>query len=183
MSVSVFRRVLAAFSILSLAVFASGAGAASSLKSMTASITAPNFSAISLTAACGEGYADRCPSSDCQCLQFTGTVSGNVIGKGTVTVDMTDDLGGNVSTTSFGTCTPIYVDVQLTGSKDTEGWNATGVRCHPLGSSATGAVYLGMGIASSTLNMVGFGDLTGTINPSSNELKLTLKGNIAPAAE
>jgi len=65
----------------------------------------------------GMGLADFCPVGPCFCFTSTGTASGSV-GHGTVTVYETTDDGQAIGVDSD--CLTAYLDIEITGSKDTE---------------------------------------------------------------
>ncbi len=74
----------------------------------------------------GIGLADFCPVGPCECLTLTGTASGTV-GHGAVTVYETIDFGQAIGVD--GDCTTAYLDIEITGSKDTESIGGNGGDC------------------------------------------------------
>jgi hypothetical protein len=85
-----------------------------------------NYTNAACTA--GEGWADVCPSGDCQCYTYTGTASGTA-GTGTVTFSETYDFGDAWVDVYEEGCAPAYGDIEIKGSKDTESIAFNGGDC------------------------------------------------------
>lgn len=106
--------------------------------------------------ACNIGYSSFCPSGVCECDEFSGTISGTPIGKGSVVVAATIDLGA--ATSSGNTCVPVFLVLQLATPKASQTINAVGAACNSEGGFAlTG----GFGVA---FGGSGSGTATGTLS-------------------
>jgi len=66
----------------------------------------------SSSAACSSNPADydsKCPSGNCSCTQFAGSVNGKLVGKGISATNITFDNGDRVAeANSTNGCTPIF---------------------------------------------------------------------------
>jgi hypothetical protein len=113
--------------------------------------------------ACDFGYSSYCPSGDCVCDIFVGTISGNPIGKGQAKLWITVDNGAALS--SSPTCFPVFGVLTVVTSRDTEIINATGSACNPA-KGDTDALSGGFGISQSAAGARAWGTLTGTVNLS-----------------
>lgn len=93
----------------------------------------------------GEGWANICPSGDCDCFKYTGTASG-AAGKGTVTFYETFDDGDSWTGKYDAICSPAYGDIEIVGSKDTESIAFDGADCSSAfftrGALLVGGCYL-----------------------------------------
>ncbi len=77
----------------------------------------------------GEGWADYCPSGDCSCFTYTGSVKGTD-GSGPVTIYETfDNAGALFGLGDNNACTPALADIEISGSKHTESFAFTGADC------------------------------------------------------
>jgi hypothetical protein len=113
--------------------------------------------------ACDVGYSSFCPSGNCVCDIFVGTISGNPIGKGPAELWATVDDGAALS--GGLTCFPIFGTLAISTSRDTEVINATGSACN----DAKGTVDTlsgGFGISQSAVGASAWGSLTGSFNLS-----------------
>jgi hypothetical protein len=113
-----------------------------------------------------------CPSGDCTCLVYDGTVSGSV-GKGTAEVDATEDNG--LATTPG--CTPFFAEVFLSASKDSDQEiDGVGALCPLSATSANSKLSGGFNITSSDIGATGWGLFTATLTGATNRLVLHYKG-------
>jgi hypothetical protein len=77
----------------------------------------------------GEGWADYCPSGDCSCFTYTGSVKGTD-GSGEVTIYETfDNLGSLFGIGNSNACTPAIGDIEISGSKNVESFAFSGADC------------------------------------------------------
>jgi hypothetical protein len=137
-------------------------------------------------------YSTICPSGNCACYNITnGTITGNLLGKGTATLALNVDLGFPASppvpsTNGSNTCVPLLGTVTAStttgrgknGSGVTTVFNVAGALCQPLTRRGSGSLDGGYGIASqtgSTTALTGYGTAVGTIDPKGT-LILKMKG-------
>ena len=120
----------------------------------------------------GDGLADYCPTGDCTCYTYTGTVSGSA-GNGSVTFYETFDNGGELDELNSG-CAPAYGDIEINAKKDVESIAFNGADC---GSAFTIPLLNGgCQIASSNIyTLGGLGECVGTYSQLFNT-KFTIKG-------
>lgn len=91
----------------------------------------------------GEGWADYCPSGECDCYTYSGTASGTA-GKGPVMFYQTYDWGSEVDT--YNTyCGSAYGEIDIAGSKDTEAIVFTGGDCGTIAPPSFAAPFLNGG--------------------------------------
>jgi hypothetical protein len=126
----------------------------------------------------GDTYDTFCPSGQCRCEQYEGTVSGNRVGAGSdVSLHLTIDQGDHTSSPG---CSPVFGELTFTGSKDAETIHLNGSLCEPFGSqSSPKAKQLlrgGFGVASSSHGVAAFGTLSGTFEFNAIGYKLKLSG-------
>ncbi|MGA2409119.1 MAG: hypothetical protein ABSG46_01865 [Candidatus Binataceae bacterium] len=112
---------------------------------------------------CDVGYSSFCPSGNCVCDIFVGTISGNPVGKGTAELWATVDNGAAVS--SGLTCFPVFGALGISTSRDTEVINATGSACNNAGGTVD-TLSGGFGISQSAVGANAWGSLTGTFDLS-----------------
>ena len=113
--------------------------------------------------ACDVGYSSLCPSGDCVCDIFTGSISGSPIGKGQAQLWITIDNGAALSTGP--TCFPLFGVLGIATPRDTETINVTGSACNPA-KGATDTLSGGFGINQSAAGGRAWGTVTGTVNLS-----------------
>jgi hypothetical protein len=111
--------------------------------------------------ACEVGYSSFCPSGTCICDIFTGTISGNPIGKGTAELWLTIDEGAALSGGS--TCLPLFGSFAITTSRDSEVIDTVGSACNIAGGTAD-TLSGGFGISQSAVGAKAWGNLTGTFD-------------------
>jgi len=75
----------------------------------------------------GEGNADACLSGDCTCYSAAGFAKGTT-GKGDVELFETFDNGGEFIEFASA-CGPVYGDIEISGTKDTESISFVGSDC------------------------------------------------------
>lgn len=121
--------------------------------------------------ACNVGYSTYCPSGNCYCDEFTGTISGNPIGKGTVILDATVDQGAALSNSP--TCYPVFLILQV-NARDTEIINGVGSACNTNGQ--IDALSGGFGIIQSAVGAAGWGTVKGTFNLSTGAAVVKYSG-------
>ena len=121
--------------------------------------------------ACNVGYSTYCPSGNCYCDEFTGTISGNPIGKGTVILDATVDQGAALS--SGPTCYPVFLILQI-NARDTEVIDGVGSACNTNGQ--IDALSGGFGIIQSAVGAAGWGTVKGTFNLSTGAAVVRYSG-------
>ena len=144
---------------------------------------------LSTTSACtGEGYASRCPTASCTCVEVLSAVVGRVTGQpaidGTGTADLFLTFDDGLATASAaGDCTPFFGIASLTttrnGKASSETLNLNGVNCSPI-TTAHSPILGGFGIAASPVPVnggKGYGKVSGFLDPSGS-LSLTLHGLI-----
>jgi hypothetical protein len=120
--------------------------------------------------ACDE--SSICPSGDCTCLVYDGSVSGSV-GKGTAEVDATEDNG----LATIPGCTPLFSEVFLSASKDSDQEiDGVGAVCPSSATSANSQLSGGFNIASSDVGATGWGLYTATLTGATNRLVVHYKG-------
>lgn len=112
--------------------------------------------------ACNDGYSALCPSGDCICDVFVGTISGNPIGKGTAELEATIDIGAALS--SGPTCVPIFGVLGISTTKDTEIINVTGSDCS--GGGNVDSLSGGFGIDQSLVGGAAWGKVSGSVDLS-----------------
>jgi len=113
--------------------------------------------------ACDVGYSSFCPSGDCVCDIFIGSISGNPIGKGPAELWITIDNGAALS--SGPTCFPVFGALSISTSRDTEIINGVGSACNTAKGN-TDTLSGGFGISESAAGASAWGSLTGTVNLS-----------------
>jgi hypothetical protein len=201
MRISVFRAGIffAAVIVLTLAGRQAWAQATRVGRTTTARIratlpTTPTLGICSTTAVSVVDYSTICPSgTGCSCYNIAdGTVTGNMVGKGTATMLLNADLASPASTTTStngsDTCVPI-LGLITTSTTSGRGKNATGVTttfnvigglCQPLTNRGNGTLDGGFGVSSSsrTPALSGYGTVLGTVDSKGN-LVLTLKGPVS----
>ncbi len=185
------RKSLFAFTILAaLSIF----GASASAQDATPDVAAARVRRISgsivgratiVSGACTKGFSAQCPSGHtCGCLSVMGAkFSSGVIGHGSASIFATTD-----NTAAFGqltitdACAPTYVEIDVSASKDTPTFDATGALCfEPNGE----AVFNGaMGLAFSNLfTDSGAAAFASTLEPTSAlpgttyRFRMTFKGS------
>lgn len=131
-------------------------------------------------APCTSGYATHCPSGDCQCYQFIGSVNGNQAGKGTASIQLTVD---NANTNRTGTpgCRPVYASASLSGKGDvSQTLGMLGALCDGKNANSSEALNGGYGIDGSGAGLEGAGTFSGSVSPG-GKLQLKLSGFIEPS--
>jgi hypothetical protein len=113
--------------------------------------------------ACDVGYSSLCPSGDCVCDIFKGSISGTPIGRGQAQLWITVDNGAELS--SGPTCFPLFGVLGIATPRDTETINVTGSACNPA-KGATDTLSGGFGINQSAAGGRAWGTVTGTVNLS-----------------
>jgi hypothetical protein len=113
--------------------------------------------------ACDVGYSSLCPSGDCVCDIFKGSISGTPIGRGQAQLWITVDNGAELS--SGPTCFPLFGVLGIATPRDTETINVTGSACNPA-NGATDTLSGGFGINQSAAGGRAWGTVTGTVNLS-----------------
>jgi hypothetical protein len=171
------RSFLVLAAILGLTLGA-GAARAGSFKVSVSGELVNSFNATTCGDAVGDAYDDFCPSGACRCEVYEGHASGNRIGKASdVALHLTIDQG---SSTSSPGCSPVFGELQLSGSKDQETINLNGSFCEPLGnaSKANAKQQLrgGFGVATSSGNVNAFGTVSGSFDFNAIGYKLKLSG-------
>lgn len=116
-------------------------------------------------------YDHFCPSGNCSCLEYSGTIRGGLIGRGTVNVSLTLD---DDAVTATPGCQPFFAEVSYSTTRDTGTVNATGTICKSISRKPLDPVTGGVGLKDSGVGAVGWGTLGGTRNSSSNALSLKL---------
>jgi len=131
----------------------------------------------STTSACTVGYATNCPSGNCSCQVYTGSVSGAAVGKGAATLSITLDNGNAVPPSpTGGFCVPIYGDLVVNGSKDIEDDSLFGSFCDQAKQNLLQPIMGGYGINSSNARQAGHnGTFTGNYIHQKAEIKITLR--------
>jgi hypothetical protein len=130
----------------------------------------------------GTGFVAICPSGDCQCLKVTdGTLTSVSLGRGTATLNLTEDKG-NKTSTAENNCLPFFGTAVLTGTNfkkvsKTGNVNVVGADCTAFTTNGPESLTGGFGVAvpSPSPAVNGWGVLTGTIN-SKGVLRLTMRG-------
>jgi hypothetical protein len=123
------------------------------------------------TGPCIEGYAMKCPSNSCSCLQFAGVVVGNLGGRGGAEVHITLD-NGEATSAPLG-CVPIFGETDLITETPLT-LNAAGVLCGALQSAGRESVSGGYGILATQNGPTGTGTISGTVSGNGRlHLKLT----------
>ena len=162
--------------IIVLPVTARAAGSAYNLTVAGALLN--TFSPTTCGAKLGDTYDTFCPSGSCSCSQYDdpdkSKFGGNMVGgrskggdPGTVhfTRDGGKDGTGNSGHTGLG-CNPVFGEVQVPGTKDSETIYFNGSICTPQGNSSAknAAEKMGGGwsIHSSTHGIKAFGTFTGS---------------------
>ncbi len=134
-------------------------------------------------AACNDGsYAAQCASGTCGCIIYDSCKNaGGTIGTGSEgTLEIGFDFGNGPTLGFAPDCYPIFGVYKASGKKDpsSEETDVDGVACDPL-SGAVVSINGGWQLISwnltSIVNGAG-GTLTGTLNLSTSEIKLNLKG-------
>ncbi len=127
---------------------------------------------------CDVGYSQFCPSGNCQCQEFTGTIKGNLIGTGSTTIFVTIDYGAGTGPTVAPSCYPFFASLAIDTSKDSEIVNATGTSCLPAyGGTAT--LTGSFGIDSSNIaGLSGWGTLKGSLNTSTGAIVIRFSGTV-----
>ena len=119
--------------------------------------------------ACGIGYSGYCPSGNCLCDEFTGTVNAIPAGEGTAQGAATIDQGAAVSGGS-NTCLPVFVSLEIQFQSGLQVINGVGAAC----VNATGyALSGGFGVAEGGS---GWGTITGNFY-NSGEVVINYSGN------
>ena len=111
--------------------------------------------------ACDVGYSTYCPSGNCICKTFSGTVVGTPVGRGSIVLSLTVDYGATLS--SRPTCAPLFGIMEINASNASQVINAVGSSCDPL----VGTVVTfsgGFGVISGGS---GWGSLSGTFDRAS----------------
>ena len=126
-------------------------------------------------------YDFLCPSGTCVCDTYSGTVSGALLGRGTINISITVDTGAATPGSGPG-CTPFFGLVSLAAARDTETEEATGTICAPFANTQRSSVSGGFGIIGSAIGESGWGTLSGTLNRGASPALLTLqlRARIAP---
>ncbi len=132
--------------------------------------------------ACNDGsYAAQCASGTCGCIIYDACKNaGGTIGTGTEgTLEVGFDFGNGPTLGLAPDCYPIFGVYTAAGKKDTsEETDFDGVACDPLsGSTVTinGGWQLLSWDTTAVVDGAG-GTLTGTLNLTTSEIKLSLKG-------
>ena len=126
----------------------------------------------------GDTYDTFCPSGQCRCEQYEGTISGNRVGAGSdVALHLTIDQGDHTSSPG---CSPFFGELTFTGSKDTETLYLNGSYCEPFGNPASPKAKQllrgGFGVSSSSHGVTAFGTLSGQLDYNDTNYKLKLSG-------
>ena len=126
----------------------------------------------------GDSYDTFCPSGQCRCEQYEGTISGNRVGQaGDVALHLTIDSGDRTSSPG---CRPVFGELTFTGSKDAETIYLNGSLCEPFGNQASPKAKQllrgGFGVSSSSHGLAAFGTLSGTFDFNEIAYKLKLSG-------
>ena len=121
--------------------------------------------------ACNIGYSSTCGTGDCNCRMATGNGSGSVFGTASnVTLALTADLG---ETTVGNSCFPVYGNLSISGSKDSETIDLSATVCNTL----DGTLQLTGGFQFRELSSKGL-TATGTVTisaPTTNPSKFQMK--------
>jgi hypothetical protein len=172
------KRSLVSFAAAALIA---GAGTPATAGSYSASIRGEllnTFNATTCGDQLGDAYDGFCPSGQCRCQVYEGTVSGNRVGKGSdVALHLTVDQGDQTSSPG---CSPVFGELSFTGSKDTETLRLNGSLCDVFGSeSSPKAKQLlrgGFGVAASSHGVAAFGTASGQFEFNDIGFKLKLSG-------
>jgi hypothetical protein len=137
-----------------------------------------SFSPATCGDALGDAYDSFCPSGQCRCEQYEGTISGNRVGKGgDVALHLTIDQGDQTSSPG---CSPVFGELTFTGSKDAETIYLNGSTCEPFGNlsspKAKQQLRGGFGVSSSAHGVAAFGTLSGQFDYNDITYKLKLTG-------
>ena len=126
---------------------------------------------------CAVGYADKCPSGNCECQVYTGKVSGGPVGRGTATLSITLDDGYAIpSSPTGGFCVPIFGDLALTGLKDVEDDSLFGTFCDQTNQNLAQPIMGGYGIDSSNAGQAGHnGTFSGKYTHRTGVIRITLR--------
>lgn len=122
-----------AIALLAVLSFAAAAGAApSSLKNYKGTVKLSGGTFVSGPCTTSS-FTDRCTNDNCECATFSGTYSGTA-GKGTVNYNVTINYGDGEATIGSGAdanqgCSPIFGQLVITASKDTETFDVMGGGC------------------------------------------------------
>jgi hypothetical protein len=127
--------------------------------------------------ACTNSYDKLCPSGNCACQEFTGTLSAHIrglSGRGTADIFLTMD---EVAVTSVPKgCSPIFGNGFLTTPLGNLTINIMGALCDATTVNAPENFSGGFGIAPGGAIGSGFGTASGTLNLKTNVLSVSFKG-------
>ncbi len=131
-----------------------------------------------LTGACSSLPADYdfyCPSGDCVCDTFVGTLSGGLVGTDkNAHLSLTVDNGASTTSSATG-CVPFFGVMNFSTSRETETDNVAGAICSGLGNPMQNTVSGGVGIESSSQGVAGgWGTLSGSFDKRKVPAKLTV---------
>lgn len=124
-------------------------------------------------------YDFYCPSGNCVCDTYVGTLSGGLVGTDkNAHLSLTVDNGA--STTSLATgCVPFFGVMNFSTIRETETDNVAGVVCSGLGNPVQNTVTGGLGIESSTQGVAGgWGTLSGSLDKRKAPAKLTVSARV-----
>jgi hypothetical protein len=119
-------------------------------------------------------YDSFCPSKSCACDTYSGTLSGPLLGRGTIDISLTVDTGAATPSSGSG-CTPFFGIASFSTRRDSETENVTGTICSTFGNSQKSSVSGGFGIISSAIGESGWGTISGTLNEAKSPALLTLQ--------
>jgi hypothetical protein len=134
-------------------------------------------------------FSMECPSGNCGCYTFNGTITGSLVSKGTAAFKLNADLGlpaaPTTSTNGSSTCSPVFGTITTNtttgrGKRSTPVttvFNVVGAMCIPLANNGSGSLNGGYGILSQDVTpaLSGFGSMIGKINPKGS-LIIEMKG-------
>ena len=122
---------------------------------------------------CTQGFSNQCPIGPCNCFSFSGTSTVPKMGKGNVTISVTVDKGGEISS-GGGDCLPAYIEFNLSNSKDVEAWDGLGTACDNIDGS--GPLGGGFALQTSSIYSGALGQFALFANFSNGSFRLTYKG-------
>ena len=191
MCVKAFRLTMCSIAAIVLATASQAAAQVGRTRTarVVATLPATSTSGVCTAPSTPIDYSMVCESGDCGCFSFDGTITGNLVNKGTAAFLLNVDFGlpaaPTTSTTGADTCSPVFGTI-TTNTTTGRGQNATpvtttfnvvGALCTPLTNRGNGSFNGGYGILSQDTSpaLSGYGSIVSTIDPQGN-LVIKMKG-------
>lgn len=130
-----------------------------------------------IATACTNSYDSLCPSGNCECQEYTGTLSAHIhgrSGRGTADLFFTIDLGSATSVPDG--CAPIFGNGFMTTPLGSLTINIMGALCDPTNANSPANFSGGFGVAPGGAISSGFGTTSGALNLKTNTLSVSFKG-------